>query len=159
RESCEQLAVCNNSDHTPPTFGGLVDAFNPGLPSCDALDLKWTAATDASGPIRYLVYASQSLPVPLNEPVASTEARRTPVSGLASGTWNFVVRARDSQGNIDANQVTQSAVLACDPPQLVVMSFSLSELQGCDGDARPDGGEVMQLALVLQNQGSSDARN
>jgi M6 family metalloprotease-like protein len=159
RETCEQLAVCNNTDHAAPVFAGLSEAVNPGLPSCDAIDLKWFAASDASGPVRYLVYASRTLPVPLDAPVASTQALRTRISGLDYGAWHFVVRARDSQGNVDANQVTRSAELACDPPSLVVRSQSLSELQGCDADGRPDAGEYLDLALVLQNDGRSNARH
>jgi M6 family metalloprotease-like protein len=159
REACEQLASCANADHDPPVFAGLVEALNPGLPSCDALDLKWAAATDASGPIRYLVYASPTLPVPLGEPIASTQALRIRIPGLAYGTWNFVVRARDSQGNVDGNSVVRSIDLACDPPVLAIQSFALSELQGCDGDGRPDAGEYLNLGVVLENQGSSDAWN
>jgi flagellar hook capping protein FlgD len=137
----------------------VTEALNPGLPSCDALDVKWAAATDASAPIRYLVYASKTLPVSLSEPVASTEALRTRISGLSYGTWYFVVRARDSQGNVDSNEEVRSVALACDPPSLVVKSFALTELQGCDADGRPDAGEYLNLSLVLHNTGSSDARN
>ena len=159
REACEQLASCTNTDHSPPAFAGLVEALNPGLPSCDALDLKWAAASDVSLPIRYLVYASQTLPVPLAEPIASTQALRTRIPGLGFGTWHFVVRARDSQGNIDGNEVVRSIELACDPPGLAVNGFAMSELQGCDGDGRPDAGESLDLVVALQNDGSSDARN
>lgn len=158
RESCEPLANCVNPDHTPPAFAGAGEALNPGLPSCDALDLKWAAATDASGPIRYLVYASRSLPVSLAEPIASTTALRIRVPGLDYGTWHFVVRARDSQGNVDNNTVVRSVTLACDPPALAVQSMTVSELQGCDGDGRADAGEYLNLGVVLVNAGASDAR-
>ena len=158
RQSCESLANCVNTDLAPPVFAGAGEALNPGLPSCDALDLKWAAATDASAPIRYLVYASRSLPVPLVEPIASTTALRIRVPDLDYGTWHFVVRARDSQGNVDANTVVRSVALACEPPALAVQSMTLSELQGCDGDGRPDAGEYLDLAVVLVNGGSSDAR-
>jgi hypothetical protein len=159
RETCEQLASCNNADHDAPAFAGLVEALNPGLPTCDALDLKWAAATDASPPFRYLIYASQSPDVPLTTPIASTMGLRARIPGLSYGTWYFVVRARDSQGNVDDNTEVRSVTLACDPPALAVKSVSLSELQGCDGDARPDAGEYLDLAVVLQNAGASDARN
>src|SRR5690349_647915 len=106
-------------------------------------------------PIRYIVYASRTQPVPLVNPIASTQALRTRIHGLDYGTWYFVVHARDVHGNEDANTVTQSAELSCDPPVLAVQSVSLTEVQGCDGDNRADGGETLDLALVLRNDGAS----
>jgi M6 family metalloprotease-like protein len=157
REQCESTPLCSSTDGTAPVFAGLAEVLNPGLSSCDALDLKWSAAADPSGPVRYLIYASRTTPVPLAQPVASTTALRHRLDGLARGTWHFVVRARDSQGNVDGNAIERSIDLVCDAPSIVVRASRLEETAGCDADDRPDAGEHLALTLTLQNAGASDA--
>jgi M6 family metalloprotease-like protein len=158
RERCETTLVCGGAETTPPVFGGLTEATNPGTAACDAVDLKWAAATDASGPVTYLVYASTTTPVPTVAPVASTPLLRYRVGGLTPNqAYHFLVRARDSQGNVDANTNEQAVTLNCDPPNLVVQSWKLVETAGCDGDNRPDAGETLNLLVTVKNTGATNA--
>ena len=113
-------------------------------PGCDAADLKWTAAQDASGPITYLIYASQQTPVPTASPVGSTTALKFRVPGLNPGeTYHFLVRARDSQGNADSNTIEKMVTLDCEAPELDVIATRMEEVGGCDGDGLPDAGETL----------------
>jgi hypothetical protein len=158
RERCESTLVCGGAETNPPAFAGLAEAVNPGTPGCDAVDLKWTAATDASGPLTYLVYASTTTPVPTTTPIASTPLLKYRVGGLTPNqTYHFLVRARDSQGNVDANAVERSVALNCDPPNLVVQSWRLEETTGCDGDDRADAGERLNLFVTVKNTGATHA--
>ena len=160
RERCEATPACGAPESVPPVFAGLDEAINPGTPACDAADLKWLAATDASPPVTYLVYASSSPTGPLSGPIASTTALRHRVTGLGPGqTWRFAVRARDSQGNVESNTVERTLVLDCEPPNLLVDGVTLVEAGGCDGDDLPDGGEALDLAVRLRNAGRSNATN
>ncbi|TPW16686.1 MAG: extracellular elastinolytic metalloproteinase precursor [bacterium] len=160
REVCEATPVCSGQETDAPLFAGLDSAVNPNTTGCDAVDLKWSAAADVSEPVSYLVYVSPSSPVPLTTPVASTTALKYRVPGLTAGqTWYFVVRARDSQGNIDGNSVERSVTLACDLPELTVRSTSIAPLEECDDDGRPDGTEQFALSVVLLNDSFSNAKN
>ena len=160
RERCEATPACGAPESDPPIFAGLDEVINPGLPACDAADLKWLAATDASPPITYLIYASSSPSGPLTGPIASTTALRHRVPGLAPGqTWRFAVRARDSQGNVESNAVEQAVVMDCDPPNLLVEEVTLVEAGGCDGDNLPDGGEALDITVRVKNAGRSNATN
>lgn len=158
RERCEATTLCGGVESDPPVFAGLEEALNPGVAACDAVDLKWQAATDASGPVTYLVYGSSAPAGPFGDPIASTVNLRHRVAGLAPGsTWRFLVRARDSQGNLDANAVERSVTLDCEAPVMTIESSTLAELEGCDGDGRPDGGESLSLAVRLRNSGRTNA--
>jgi M6 family metalloprotease-like protein len=160
RERCEVTPACGGVEANAPVFAGLQSVANPNTSDCDAVDLKWSAATDASPPIQYLIYTSTSSPVPTTSPVASTTALKFRVEGLATGsTHHFLVRARDSQGNVDANSVEHSLTLACDLPNIVIKSHALTELIGCDADGRADASERLQLELTLHNASYSNARN
>jgi len=159
RERCETIPLCNGAEGTPPAFAGLEAAVNANTPSCDVVDLKWPAATDPSAPITYLIYASTSSPVPTTTPIASTRVLKHRVTGLApNATYHFLVRARDSQGNVDGNTVERSVTLTCDPPGLVIRDFGLTELSGCDADNRPDAGEILQLVVTLRNASGTNAK-
>jgi M6 family metalloprotease-like protein len=158
REQCEATPVCTGIETDPPVFAGLESAVNPNVSNCDAADLKWPAASDASGPVTYFIYVSGSSPVSATTPVASTTALKYRVTGLApNGNYHFLVRARDSQGNVDANTVERSLPLACDSPDIVVRSFKITEAPACDGDNRPDGGEHLHLVVTLENASFSNA--
>lgn len=158
RERCESTLVCGGAETNAPVFAGLAEATNPGTPACDAVDLKWVAATDASGPLTYLVYVSTTTPVPTTTPVASTPLLRYRVGGLTPNqTYYFLVRARDSQGNVDTNALERSVTLDCEPPNLVVQSWRLEESAGCDGDNRPDAGEKLNLFVTVKNTGATHA--
>ncbi len=160
RQVCEATPLCSGQETDAPLFAGLDSAVNPNTIGCDAVDLKWSAATDASGPISYLIYASSSTPVPLTTPVASTTALKYRVTDLTPGlTWYFVVRARDSQGNVDLNTVERSATLACDLPVIAVRSATVVSVDECDADGRPDDTETFSLSVVLLNDSFSNAKN
>jgi M6 family metalloprotease-like protein len=160
RERCEATPLCGGAETDAPVFAGLESAANPGAAACDQVDLKWQAATDASPPLTYLVYASTTSPVPATSPIASTTRLKHRVSGLTPGeTYFFLVRARDSQGNIDGNSAEHSVTLTCDPPNLAIHSSTLTETIGCDGDDLPDAGETLNLAVEVRNVGSTNAKN
>lgn len=160
RQQCEATALCEGIEADPPSFAGLESATNIGSASCDAVDLKWSAASDASPPVSYLIYASTTTPVPTGEPIASTSLLKYRVTGLTpNATYHFLVRARDAQGNVDGNGVERDATLACEAPDIVLESVQLVETQGCDGDGRPDGGEIFDVVVQLRNQGSTNAQD
>ncbi|HZL84642.1 MAG TPA: M6 family metalloprotease domain-containing protein [Candidatus Krumholzibacteria bacterium] len=159
RQQCEATPLCAGAETNAPVFAGLEVASNPNTPACDTIDLKWQAATDASPPITYLVYASTTSPVTTATPVVSTNLLKHRITGLTpNATYHFVVRARDSQGNVDANVVERSVTLACDAPDLVVDGMHATEVVSCDGDGLPDGGERLSLALTVRNSSGTHAR-
>ena len=158
RERCEATPLCGGAETTPPSFAGLEAAVNRGAAGCDVVDLKWPAATDASSPLTYLVYASTSTPVPTTTPIASTPLLKYRVTGLTPNqTYYFLVRARDSQGNVDGNSVEKTVTMDCDPPNLVIESVKLTETAGCDADGRPDAGEYLALVVTVRNTGTTNA--
>ncbi len=158
REQCEETALCPGAEIDPPVFAGLESAVNPQTLDCNAADLKWSKATDVSGPVTYLIYASTTTPVPTTSPLASTPLLKYRVEGLTPNqTYHFLVRARDSQGNVDGNMVEQTVALTCDPPVLALESFALTETESCDGDGQPDAGEAIALDIVVRNASFSNA--
>jgi|GEM_PF-3419328 len=159
RQQCEATPLCSGEETVPPVFAGLESARNPMTPGCNAADLKWAAAEDASGPITYLIYASQQAPVPTATPVASTTALKFRVSGLdPSETYHFLVRARDSQGNVDSNSIEKTVTLDCEAPELDVIATRMEEVGGCDGDGLPDAGETLDLHVTVRNLGGTHAQ-
>ncbi|NNF07667.1 MAG: hypothetical protein HKN21_12970, partial [Candidatus Eisenbacteria bacterium] len=160
REQCEATSVCTGIESDPPVFAGLESAKNINAPGCDVVDLKWSAATDPSGPVTYLIYQSTTTPVPTTAPVASTSLLKYRVEGLTPNqNYYFLVRARDSQGNVENNAVEQTVSMTCDPPSVVVRSLNMVEFDGCDGDQSPDGGETLDLSVTLRNASGTDAKN
>ena len=159
RQQCEATPLCAGAETDAPVFAGVEVASNPNTPACDTIDLEWQAATDASPPITYLIFTSTSSPVSTAMPVASTNLLEHRITGLTpNATYHFVVRARDSQGNVDANVVERSVTLACDAPDLVVDAVQATEFAGCDSDGRPDGGERLNLAITVRNASGTHAK-
>jgi len=105
-------------DDTPPAFAGLAEARDAGTGG--ALLLVWPAATDPdtlssnsdpSVPVEYLVFgAASSGSINYSSPARVTMALSATVSGLVDGTeYQFAVRARDAQGNLETNTIIRRA--------------------------------------------------
>jgi len=108
-----------------PSFAGLESAFactpGPQRPGqTTPFTLMWKAATDALTPSAQIVYevfvsttpGGEDFSKPSWTTAPGATSFRTP--GLAShGTFYFVVRARDSAGNQDANTVEVRGVDPC----------------------------------------------
>lgn len=98
------------ADTDRPVFGGIASAT---AISTTGIDLAWTAATDADATIVYDVFRSQSTGCfDWSTPTATTAAGATAYSatGLDPGEeYFFVVRARDTSGNVDQNVIEDSA--------------------------------------------------
>jgi hypothetical protein len=106
-----QFTVGASDDPDRPSFTGVTVADNP---SPSSIDLTWAAATDpsASG-IVYDVFRSTTTGCyDFTAPFLANQGSSTGVTvgGLsASTTYFFVVRARDSFGNVDLNIQERSA--------------------------------------------------
>jgi len=99
-------------DSTPPNFAGLQSAVDARVGG--QVLLSWTAAvdpdtpasnSDPSLPITYLVYVATSAGnFDFGSPVLVTGSITARVDNLTDGTgYQFVVRARDARGNVEAN--------------------------------------------------------
>lgn len=104
------------ADTSPPQFAGLVSAT--ALASiAGGVNLTWSPASDdrtAADDIVYLVYMANTPGAQnFDSPSFTTAAGATAysISGLYSGTYYFVVRARDSAGNADSNTVERSCTI------------------------------------------------
>ncbi len=97
-----------STEITPPTFNGLVSAV---AIDTNTITLTWSAATDPSLPITYLIYqATTSGTENYSLPTYTTQTTTFNVTGLNPSTnYYFVVRAQDNSGNIDSNIVEKSA--------------------------------------------------
>ena len=102
-------------DKTPPTFGGATSAVAGGT----AVTISWNPATDNVDPaaaIVYDVFQSKSAGgEDFTKPTYTTKGGAT--SFVAVGLdptlkYFFVVRARDTSGNEDANKVERAATTA-----------------------------------------------
>jgi hypothetical protein len=117
--------VSGGGDKTPPTFGGLQQAFactpGPQQPGqTTPYTLSWQPAGDNNTPsaqIRYDVYfastpGAENFSTPTWTTPPGATSYRTP--GLPShGSSYFVVRARDSAGNRDHNTVEKQGIDPC----------------------------------------------
>jgi hypothetical protein len=120
-----KLHVIGSNDNTPPTFAGLQEAFactpGPQQPGqTTPYTLSWQPAGDditPSAQITYDVYlasapGAENFSTPTWTTPPGTTNYRTP--GLPShGSYYFVVRARDSAGNQDANTVEKRGIDPC----------------------------------------------
>jgi hypothetical protein len=105
-------------DKTPPAFAGLSTADTLGT----TINLSWAAATDNADlqpTLKYDVFqATTAGGQDFNTPNFTTSAGATsfPVTNLAVSTkYYFVVRAKDTSGNVDTNTVEKSATTAASP--------------------------------------------
>lgn len=112
-------------DVTPPRFGGLQSAFactpGPQRPGqTTPYTLSWQAASDDTTPsaqITYNIYlaaaaGTEDFSTPTWTTPPGATSYRTP--GLPShGNFFFVVRARDSAGNQDTNDVEKRGIDPC----------------------------------------------
>ena len=93
-------------DRTPPEFAGLQTAV---AQTGGTAVLTWNGADDPSLPITYQVWmASASGEQGFNTlPIAETQDLEVTITGLPTGAAEsyFVVRARDAEGNRDANEI------------------------------------------------------
>jgi hypothetical protein len=99
-------------DVAPPTFGGLQSAT---AVSATRIDLSWRPATDNLTPAADIVYLIYQATTPGGQNFAAPNFPTPPgvtsfsLTGLAAGTYYFVVRARDAAENTDLNTVELSA--------------------------------------------------
>jgi hypothetical protein len=103
-------------DVTPPTFAGLASATTSAT-AFGMIGLSWGPASDNVTPAAGIVYLVYMATTPggqnFTSPNFTTDPGATtfPVTGLATGTYYFVVRARDAAGNTDANITERSAAI------------------------------------------------
>ncbi|OQA85932.1 MAG: Exoglucanase B precursor [bacterium ADurb.Bin236] len=99
-------------DTSAPLFDGAKTATD--AQTYGAINLSWIPATDNSPPVDYLIYySSSSTPATIIAGgVKQTATGATAsVSGLTNGIYTyFIVRARDSFGNTETNNIVKGAV-------------------------------------------------
>lgn len=99
-------------DHDPPEFAGLTGAIPVGA---GTVQLGWDAADDRSK-VTYRVWSAAAPGAePFDQaPIAETGETTITIAGLPVGATPtyFVVRARDSHGNEDANVVERAVLFA-----------------------------------------------
>ncbi len=116
-------------DNAAPRFRGIDSA----AAGDNKVTLSWNRAKDLSSHLWYLVYVSET---PGMENLNKADSV-TPDTSLTFGNMKnfqryfFIVRARDSVGNVDTNRVELSAV-----PQ------ALSALTSISGPAAPQDGDI-----------------
>jgi len=98
------------ADRTPPVFQGLMSATDRRTGG--SIRLTWSAATDPSVPLSYFVYQVRGTEsFDFLAPNYTTSITSCDVTGLTDGvTYRFVVRASDSVGNREANNVVRDAI-------------------------------------------------
>jgi len=103
-------------DGSPPIFLGLDSAITSAT-AFGRIDLSWNPASDTVTPASEIVYLVYMATSPGGENFASPNFTTSPggnsfsVTGLSTGTYYFVVRARDASGNIASNNTERSAVI------------------------------------------------
>jgi len=127
-------------DAQVPAFAGLTQA--DAYPCC--VLLSWDPATDASPPIDYRIYRSQTPGgQDFGSPFAVTDGTGYGDSSITAGeVYYYVVRAKDAVGNEDANRAERRA-----RPQWLIPIYSvpLDSAPGWSGQGgwqfgRPTGG-------------------
>ena len=109
----------------PPVFAGLEAATTclagpVGPPRSSPYYLRWSAATDDRTPQKQIVYdvyqATGAMKEDFAKPTYTTAPGVTSFSTpplTSAETWYFVVRARDAEGNRDANTVEHAGQNIC----------------------------------------------
>ncbi|HLG18984.1 MAG TPA: fibronectin type III domain-containing protein [Bdellovibrionota bacterium] len=116
----------SGGSNQPPSFTGIYGAM---AVAWDTVNIWWNAAKDdatSSSSIVYDVYQSTSLPINYSAPTFTTPPGTTfvQVKGLnGSTTYHFSVRARDAEGNRDANSVVRSAFTPVAPSDSIPPTF------------------------------------
>ena len=102
--------VIRDFDEMAPQFSGVYQATDLGTGG--NVSLTWDIASDLATPITYQVYISeQSGMFDFNAPHYTTSDLTCLVSNLTNGQkYFFIVRAKDSRGNMEINFVQQEAV-------------------------------------------------
>jgi chitodextrinase len=117
-------------DTQPPSVpSGLVASGGVG-----SVSLSWGASTDNVGVVRYDVYRSStsgfvpSVGNRVGQPVGTSFVD----SGLAAGTYYYVVQAEDAAGNLSGPSNQASAVVSAPPPPSagLVAAYSFNEGSG-----------------------------
>jgi len=102
-----------------PLFNGVVEAE---VLDVNTLTLRWNEAFDGQTPAEQLVYVAyageEGRAISLGKPVATSLPGATSLtfSEIPAGNYQFVVRARDEDGNEDENTAAVSVTLGDDVP-------------------------------------------
>lgn len=133
------------SDSAAPSFSGVASAT---AVSPFAVELRWSAASDATSPspaLRYAVYGAtvsggQAFSIPpwyVTDPGETTFV----AGGLEpSRTYHFVVRARDASGNEETNAAESSAATpAAGSPAWALLPAPAAAREGPVAALLPDG--------------------
>jgi hypothetical protein len=131
-----------------------------------AVSLGWPASTDNTGVVRYDVYRSQSSPFSPSLPnrIAQPTGTTYQDTGLASGTYYYVVKAEDAAGNLSGPSPQASATVGSadtNPPTVAITApASGATLAGAvtvTASAADDVGVVgVRFTLDGQSLGSED---
>lgn len=115
------------NDNTPPTFAGLERAYATGMSG--QVQLEWSAAADASGPITYKIFKGTALgSLTLFDATTSTSYTD---SGLTDGIkYYYMVRAQDAFDNREGNNVVENAVPAAAVDKIFIEVASASSTIG-----------------------------
>ena len=105
------FTVSISADADRPAFAGATSAITP---TQTTIDLTWVAAVDpsASGLVYDVFLSETSGCYDFTTPYLGDQSSTigVPVTGLTAGTtYFFVVRARDAFGNVDLNELEQTA--------------------------------------------------
>ncbi len=122
-ESSEYKTI-DISDTVPPKFEGLESATTINHED-KIVRLNWDEAEDHSKPIKYHVYHSHEGGLEFDKSITSVIGETTieiPVSN--TGYHHFAVRAEDSSGNIEVNEVVRSTeVMDIYPPHVEITNL------------------------------------
>ena len=141
-------------DRAAPTFGGVTGATDAGTGG--AVDLTWTAATDANPPITYNIYWSatsggQNFTTP---DATSTNATGDSATGLVDDQiYYFVVRAEDNGGNEELNSTELSATPTAPVP--CVYATPTVTILTVNKEINTDGGFVKYRIRVTNNDSAT----
>jgi hypothetical protein len=102
-----------SEDHTPPTAPTGLTASAPAIGTASLL---WNAATDNLGVAKYNVYRSNvaDFTPTVGNRIAQVTGLSFTDSGLAAGTWYYVVIAQDANGNVGPASGYASATVTAD---------------------------------------------